>query len=447
MYDCIVIGAGLAGLRTATELAAAGRDVVVVEARDRVGGRCETVVTEEGTVLEMGGQWLSPGNEHMYSLIEEFGLTLVDHAEGQVVVRLHGTARSVPTQSELDQNLSTFELADLGQGLLRFRRLGERIATDPAWVDANHVWLDQSVEGWVASNVRTPGGKDWFQRVFEGAFGEGASEMTLIEGLRRANNGLDLESLIAVNGNLHQQRVAGGITQLCDRMAEQLGDRVRLSSVVTAIAQTDELVRVMLADDTVLEAQQVVVTLPPRLVSSIEFLPELPAWRGELAEKIPAGNVIKAALVYETPWWHRAGMSGQVGSDEGAMRVIMDNSGPNDRHGVLMGFFEGVDSHSISQRSQFLRQRAMEEAVKAAFGPHDNEPLLYVDRDWRAEQYTGGCHGAHFAPGIWTTSGPALAAREGRVHFAGAEYSTKFNGYMEGAVRSAEQVVREVLHP
>lgn len=443
MLDCIVVGAGLAGLRAATELVAGGRDVLVLEARERVGGRCETVHTEDGTVLELGGQWISEGHERMRRLVAEAGLTLLDPAEGSVVVRLGAERRQVPTQAELDQNLSPFELADLGQGLLRFRRLGERISTDAAWADANNAWLQQTVARWVASNVRTPGGQKWFANVFEGAFGRPTDEMTLLEGLQRANNGLDLESLIAVNGTLKQQRVLGGVSQVCDAMAAQLGERVRTGSPVVAVQQDDEQVVVRLEDGTEHRAQHLVLTLPPRLVGEIEFTPGLPTWRREAAEKVPAGNVIKAALVYDAPWWRREGMSGQVGSDQGAMRVIMDNS--DDSHGVLMGFFEGPDAPSVARRSQFLRQRAMEEVVKQALGDSGYEPIAYVDRNWTSEKYTGGCHGAHFAPGVWTASGPALAAPEGRIHFAGAEYSSKFNGYMEGAVRSAEQVARQIL--
>ncbi|MEL4503673.1 NAD(P)/FAD-dependent oxidoreductase [Luteococcus sp. H138] len=442
MLDCVVVGAGLAGLSTATKLVQAGRDVVVLEARDRVGGRLENV-TAEGAVLEMGGQWISPSHTRMYELVDQFSLTALDPTSGDIVVRVGGASRKVPTNNEIEQDLSPFEMADLGQGLLRFRRLAERVIKDAAWADANRKWLEQTVSTWAATNLRTPGARAWFGRVFDSAMGVSADQTHLVEGLQRVNNGVDMESLIAVNGGVQQQRIAGGIVQICELLAEPLGDRVRLGQEVRGIRQEADVVTVILADGTELQARDVVITLPPRLVCGLEFTPALPEWRSQMAQKVPAGNVIKAALVYEAPWWRRAGLSGQLGSDEGAMRVIFDNSGPNDKHGVLMGFFEG-DS-SVGKRSGFLRQRAMEETVKAAFGAEHPAPIAYVDRDWAAEEFTGGCHGAHFAPGVWTTSGPALAASEGRVHFAGAEYASKYNGYMEGAVRSGEAVAQTLL--
>lgn len=444
MVDVVVMGAGLAGLCAATRLVEAGRDVLVVEARDRVGGRIETVV-EQGATLEMGGQWVSPSHEQVLALVERFGLRLVDPTDGSIVVRTSGHARRVPTSNELEENLSPFEMADLGQGLLRFRRLAERVAKDDAWRLSNTEWLGQDVATWASTNLRTPGGRAWFEKVFSGAMGHEAADMPLVEGLQRVANGVDMESLIAVNGGVHQQRVAGGIAQVCDRLADELGERVRLGSPVVRVVQDAQGVQVHLASGEVVEAAEVVVTLPPRLVETVEFVPSLPSWRAETAAKVPAGNVIKAALVYETPWWRREGLSGQLGSDEGAMRVVFDNSGPTDPHGVLMGFFEGGEASGMGKRSAFLRQRAMTETVRRAFGDEHPEPLAYVDRDWTAEKYTGGCHGAHFAPGVWTSSGPALAASEGRVHFAGAEYATKFNGYMEGAVRSGHEVAERLI--
>lgn len=444
MLDYVVVGAGLAGLVAATRLAEAGRDVVVLEARDRVGGRLENV-TVEGAVLEMGGQWISPSHERMRELVDDMQLKLLDPAEGAGVVRVAGLSRTVPTSSDIEDHLSPFEMADLGQGLMRFRRLAERVAKDAAWRDANDKWLAQTIETWGQTNLRTPGARVWFEKLYESATGRTSGEVPLNEALRSVNDGLDLEALVSANGGLRQQRVAGGIVQVCDRLAESLGARVRLSSPVRRLVQAKDHVELTLADGSTVQAGEVVLTLPPRLVQKLDIQPALPQWRAEATEQIPAGNVIKAALVYEAPWWRRAGLSGQLGSDAGAMRVIMDNSDDADGHGVLMGFFEGGEASGMSRRSGFLRQRAMEETVKAAFGDEHPAAIGYVDRDWTGEEFTGGCHGAHFAPGVWGVNGPTLAASEGRIHFAGSEYAKRYNGYMEGAVLSGEDVAAQLL--
>ena len=444
MVDCIVVGAGLAGLATASELVRKGRDVVVLEARSRVGGRVENVRLPDGHILEMGGQWLGPGHDAMYELVSRFGLTLLEPSEGDLAIRIGGRVRHVPTKEEVEHSLTPFEISDLGQGLLRLRRLAERVRSDAAWAGSNATWLDQGLLRWVSTNVRTPGGQEYFTRIFEGAMRVSIGDMTLGEALRRVNDGVDLESLVAINGGLKQERVAGGIAQVADLLAAELGDRLRLGTPVSSIRQDADQIVVTTRDGEEFTARSVVVTLPPRLAAALEYSPPLPESRQEVTDRVPVGNVIKAALVYPTPWWKSEGFSGQMGSDEGPIRVIFDNSVRGYPRGVLMGFFEGVEASGMSKRSASLRERAFVEAVVRVFGEAGRKPIEYLDRDWLAEEFTGGCHGAHFAPGIWTASGPALAEPVGRIHFAGAEYASRFNGYMEGAVRSGTDVAGKV---
>ena len=199
-----------------------------------------------------------------------------------------------------------------------------------------------------------------------------------------------------------------------------------------------------LANGDVVEAKQVISTLPPRLAVAVPHEPALPEWRREAADKVSPGNVIKAFLIYETPFWRELGFSGQSSADEGAVRVTFDTTASDSSRGHLMGFFEGADADSLSRRSVTLRERAFIDSVVRTFGPVAQKPVAYVERDWSAEKFTGGCHGAHFAPGVWTTSGPILAEPEGVLHWAGAEYATRFNGYMEGAVRSGREVAAAV---
>ena len=443
MLDCAIIGAGLAGLVAARDLRNRGLGVVVLEARDRVGGRVENGVLADGQYVELGGQWIGAGHDAIFELIERYRLrTIGIPARGNLVVRVHGRLLEVPSAAD-GAELTPFEVADLSQGLLRLRRLAHRLADDPAWVAANGAWLRQDLRRWVRTNLRTGGAQARFGEVYEAAFGPMIPKATLEEGLRQINSGPSLETMIANNGGLNQQRIEGGMTALCEALANDLGDVVRLGNPVTKVTHGDTAV-VTLASGETIEARTVVSTLPPRLAVALEYDPPLPQWRRDVAEKVAPGNVIKAYLVYETPFWRERGLSGQSSSDEGAVRVTFDTTPVDSTRGLLMGFFEGNEADSLAHRSLETRRRAFVESAVRAFGEEAAEPSEYVERDWSAEQYTRGCHGAHFAPGIWTSSGPVLAAPDGCLYWAGAEYSTKFNGYMEGAVRSAEEVAATV---
>ena len=351
MLDCAIIGAGLAGLVAARDLRNRGLGVVVLEARDRVGGRIENGVLADGQYVELGGQWIGAGHDAIFDLVERYGLrTIGIPAQGNLVVRVHGRLLEVPSAQD-GEELTPFEVADLSQGLLRLRRLAHRLADDPAWVAANEAWLQQNLRRWVRTNLRTGGAQARFGEVYEAAFGTMAPDATLLEGLRQINSGPSLETMIANNGGLNQQRVDGGMAALCEALAADLGDAVRLGNAVTRIGHGD-VASVTLASGETIEARTVISTLPPRLAVALEYDPPLPQWRLDVAQRVAPGNVIKAYLVYETPFWRERGLSGQSSSDEGAVRVTFDTTLAASERGLLMGFFEGNEAGSLAVPSR-----------------------------------------------------------------------------------------------
>ncbi|MDO5737272.1 MAG: FAD-dependent oxidoreductase [Propionibacteriaceae bacterium] len=444
MLDCAIVGGGLAGLTAALDLVKRGLDVVVLEARDRVGGRIENGILDDGQYVELGGQWIGAGHDAVQELVERYGLMTVGLPnKGNLVMRLRGQAVEVPSAGD-GPALSPFEVSDLGQGLLRLRRLAQRLRSDAAWSGANDKWLRQDLRRWIKTNLRTQGAQQRFIEVYSAAFGPMSREATLLEGLHQVNSGPDLESMLASNGGLNQRRVEGGMFEVCRAMAEDLGGRVRLGAVVDTIEHGERSATVVLSDGERITASNVISTLPPRLSTKMTYDPPLPSWRTETAAKVAAGNVIKAFLVYEKPFWRELGLSGQSSADEGSVRVTFDTTTGESERGLLMGYFEGADADSLSKRSVTLRQRSFVDSVVKTFGDVAAKPIDYIERDWSTEPFTAGCHGAHFAPGVWTTNGPVLAEPEGTLHWAGAEYSNRFNGYMEGAVRSGLEVAAAV---
>lgn len=442
--DVAIVGAGLAGLVAARDLVRRGLQVVVLEARDRVGGRIENATLSDGQYVELGGQWIGPGSTSLQALLDDFALPTIGlPAKGNLMVRLRGQTVAVPSKDDSTE-LTPFEVADLGQGLQRLRRLAERARTDQAWAEANKAWLDQDLRRWTQTNLRTAGAQRRFHEVYNATFGPMRPGATLLEGLNQVSSGPETESILGANGGLNQLRVDGGAYRLCEAIASELGEVVRLGCPVAKITHEAQQAVLTLADGEQVAARRVISTLPPRLAVQQSYDPPLPAWREETACKVAAGNVIKAFLVYERPFWRDEGLSGQSSTDDGAVRVTFDTTTGADQHGLLMGFFEGADADSLAKRSVTLRKRAFIDSVVQTFGDAAADPIDYIERDWSTEEFTGGCHGAHFTPGIWMGFGPALAAPEGVLSWAGAEYATKGNGYMEGAVRSATEVSARV---
>ena len=150
-------------------------------------------------------------------------------------------------------------------------------------------------------------------------------------------------------------------------------------------------------------------------------------------------------MVYDEPFWRADGLTGQAASDTGPVKVTFDNSPSDTSVGILMGFMEANDGRVWSRRSPGERRRAATACLERYFGPRARRSIDYVERDWIAEEFSRGCYGAHFTPGVWTGYGDALRTPIGPIHWAGAECSGVWNGYMEGAVRSGEQCADDVI--
>jgi len=445
--DVVVIGAGLAGLSAARAVVAGGRTVTVLEARDRVGGRTERGHTSDGTPIELGGQWLGPTQNRMYELVDELGLTTFPtYNSGEHVTLLGGRTGRLKSHRGAVPKLSPFVLADLFRGLRRFERLALTVPLDEPWRASGAEELDgQTFETWILENLRTEVGRAYFRVATEAVFSTESADLSALHALFYAHSGTDLETLLSVDRGAQQDRVVGGTARISELMAAQLGDAVVLGAAVRSVAQDDHGVRVVTRDGTVHEGAHVIVTLPPTLAGRLEYSPALPSWRDQLTQRLPAGSVIKVHAVYDTPFWREDGLTGQAASDTGPVKITFDNSPPSGTPGILVGFLEAQDGRAWARRTEGERRDVVVECFARYFGPRARTPLEYLERDWMAEEFSRGCYGAHFTPGVWRGFGDALRTPVGRIHWAGAECSPVWNGYMEGAVRSGERTAGDVL--
>ncbi len=155
--------------------------------------------------------------------------------------------------------------------------------------------------------------------------------------------------------------------------------------------------------------------------------------------------MIKAQAIYDEPFWRAKGLTGAGMHTQLPVSITVDNSPQDGTPGVLCGFIDGRNARRLGEEDAAERRRVVLDAFARHFGPRAASPREYVEMDWTAEEWTRGCYGAHFPPGVWTEYGPTLRAPVGRLHWAGTETSPIWNGYMEGAVRSGERAAREVL--
>lgn len=437
-YDVVVVGAGLAGLRAAQLLQAAGKRVLVLEARERVGGRTLTLPFA-GRFIDLGAQWVGPQQKRIVALADSLNIERAEQST-QGLAQWHIGTHS-GTSSGLSPKIPFLQVLRLLNVTARMDWLARRVPNHAPWEAARAAaWDAASVEDFLQRHAGDGLAHAILTASMRVLFATEPRDISLLHALFYIHAGGGLKEITSVKHGAQEWWFPKGAGSIAPRLAQDLN--VRLSEPVRAIDQSGEHVEVR-SERGRYTCTRAIVALPPLLTRDMQFTPTLPAARIGLARGTPMGAVIKCFLQYERPFWRDAGLSGE-GFSDGPAGLIMDSTPKDSREGTLVVFILGDRARQLSGRPE-ERKRAVLSALALQLGTRAAAPLAYQDHDWCSEQYSRGCYSGIFGLGTLSAYGRALRDPVGRIHWAGTETATDHEGYMEGALESAERVVREVL--
>ncbi|MFI7420138.1 flavin monoamine oxidase family protein [Nonomuraea sp. NPDC049684] len=436
MIDCqaLVIGAGFSGLAAAHRLDAAGVDVRVLEARDRVGGRTFTRYLHGGLQIDLGGQWFGPGQTRMYELAAQYGVKTFPLREvGERFAFLGGRRNAGPDAevsaiyAELDRLARTVNLEC------------PSLTPDAAELDAQtlHVWLADRTDAERAAYAA--------RQLAGGLLAKDASQVSMLQVLFYLHSGGGVDSMLNTVGGAQQDRVIGGPFAIAQHMAEALAEPVVLGFDVASLTRETRGRRAATwtaraRDGRELTADRMIVAVPPVVLDRIEISPAMPGTKRRAVRNILQGDAMKFHAVYATPLWNDQGRSGAFTSSTGLITEAVDNSVPGHAQGVLTFFVYGHDAARIRGLDAGARQELLlAEIADRLDDERLRRPVDFVEFDWDAEPHTGGCFSGSFAVGTMHVYRDALLAPWKGLRFAGTETADIWNGYFEGAVRAGER--------
>jgi monoamine oxidase len=448
--DVAIVGAGFAGLTAARRLVRAGKEVCVLEARDRVGGRTLNHRVQRGVIAELGGQFVGPTQDRVLALARSVGVdTFPTYNEGDNVLYLLDRWSRYPATPGLSPD-PDFQEAIL-TATSQLDSMAAEVPVEAPWKAPRAAeWDALTFEDWKQQNLSSNGAKRLVDVTAGAVFGAEPTELSLLGVLaytaaagNERNPGSFLR-LIATPGGAQESRFVGGSQRIPLRLARALGSQVVLGSPVRRIAQQRGGVAVT-SDRVIVEAKHVIVAVPPALAARIDYSPPLPVRHRRLMRRIVPGQLIKWEAVYDTPFWRDQGLSGQAVSDVGPATVTFDNTPPGGDPGILFGFIGGVQARRFAGRPRSVRRTQALTNFRTYFGDEALDPRSSFEMDWTTEAWTRGCPVGHTGRNVLVRYGPALRTPVGRIHWAGTEVATYWSGYMDGAVRSGEAAAAEVL--
>jgi monoamine oxidase len=394
----VVVGAGFAGLAAADELRRGGAEVVVLEARDRVGGRVWSRQLDNGAVVEMGAEFVLPGNDVLRETVRRFGLELAD--KGMRYGRREFRGGDPVDPQELDAAIQEIEraLAEGDHDALSAHELLDGLAIG----DAARAAIVARVEISAASDVR-------------------------------AVPAAALAGVAHIDGE-PSPSVSGGNNRIALELAAGLGNAIQLRSPVRSVAWSDSGVRVH-AEVADVEADASVVAVPASVMGTISFEPALPAALGRAIERVEYGHAAKLFI----PLLSRAATSAVLSVPE--RYWTWTATGPRGEVQPVLSAFAGSPA-ALAALDLGDGGSRWAHSIAALRPDLDLDVGAAVLSTWDDDPWVGAAYSTRVPDRVTEI----ITRRWGPLALAGEHTAGDFHGLMEGALRSGRRAAHALLY-
>ncbi|XP_066212219.1 amine oxidase [flavin-containing] A [Saccopteryx leptura] len=448
IFDVVVIGGGISGLSAAKLLAEHEVNVLVLEARDRVGGRTYTIRNKYVDYVDVGGAYVGPTQNKILRLSKELGLeTYKVNVNERVVQYVKG--KTYPFRGAFPPVWNPIAYLDYNNLWRTLDNMGKEIPADAPW-DAPHAeeWDKITMKELIEKICWTQTAKQFASLFVNINVTSEPHEVSALWFLWYVKQCGGTTRIFSVTNGGQERKFVGGSGQVSEKIMNLLGDRVKLRHPVASIDQTGDNIIIETLNHEVYQCNYVIIAIPPTLISKIHFSPEMPTERNQLVQRLPMGAIIKCMMYYKEAFWKKKDYCGCmiIQDEEAPISITLDDTKPDGSLPAIMGFILARKAVQLAKLHKDERKRKICELYAKVLGSEALQPVHYEEKNWCEEQYSGGCYTAYFPPGIMTRYGRVIRQPVGRIYFAGTETATHWSGYMEGAVEAGEREARSILN-
>ncbi|KAK7863694.1 hypothetical protein R5R35_003082 [Gryllus longicercus] len=460
--NVLVIGAGISGLTAAFELLQrdSGLRILILEAKDRVGGRTYTVPLKTGEgrseMFDLGGTWVSSLHSHLLRLLAKLDLEIYpQYCQGRIAgkagIPVWRTFEYFPLFGPWYARYEVYRLIQKIEELVK-----EMDSTDPmCHKDADE--LDSmTMETFLTRNLYTLAARDIIRTIVRMLFGAESTDVSVLFFLVHSQSSYGfLNQFMSSTKGIREFRIKGGAQQISQKLVDKIGKQlIMLDDPVVEITQDDNFVYVSTAGSKLYRGERLIIAIPPCEILRIDFHPPLPTRFRHLLQRFLPGHVTQFVVTYEQPFWRHKGYSGQI-LDYGGITTDHDcSAGPltmmcdvttENGGAALMGQLTSIPGLEWSEKKSSARREAVLRSMVDLWGPWVMRPLDFCEKNWSEEKYVGGCPRHFLGPGMMAwhhfIRKPFL-----RIHWAGTETANRWTGYMNGAVQAGHRATVEVLY-